>query len=186
MGIGEVQVGQGGTLAGGTQALGHKVDRFLPTLAPTPPVGIPQLPDTPAILLETRSLTPALQEALWQRLPGTLLALHTPHTGSLLSPHPTSRPSEVQTYLDLLFQTHWAPIHTFTLRPTHPHTKLQTQALSPRGGIQSKTWPDPKTDLGLPGTSSDGWAKMQSSPLLSLPPAGWGFPNSFSRPHPRT
>lgn len=67
--------------------------------------GIPQCSATPAFILETRSLTPALWGALWQRLHRTLAASHTPHTRSLLNPHPTSRPPEVQTFTDPPFQT---------------------------------------------------------------------------------
>ena len=147
--------------------------------------GIPQLSATPAILLETRSLTPALQGALWQRQHHALAASHTPHTHSLLNPHPTSRPPEVQTFKDPPFQTPQALIHTFTLRPTHPHTRLQTKALSPRGDVQSEMCPDPNQDrFPTPRTSSDGRARMQASPLLSLPLAGWGFQDSLLPPPP--
>ena len=93
------------------------MNRFFSMLTPmTPQQGPARLPDTPAILLETRSLTLALQGTLWQRLHRTLAAFHTPHTHSLLSPHATSRPSEAQTHLDLLLQTLWA-LTTFTAAP---------------------------------------------------------------------
>lgn len=71
---------QGGTLAGHTQTLCHRVNRFFSALTPTSLARLPGLLATPAILLETRSLTPALQGAFWQRLHRTLAALHTPHT----------------------------------------------------------------------------------------------------------
>ena len=171
-GIGEVQVGQEGTLARGTQTCGHRVDRFLPTLAPIPSVGSPNSqPHQPS------SWRPAVS---LQRQHHALAASHTPHTHSLLNPHPTSRPPEVQTFKDPPFQTPQALIHTFTLRPTHPHTRLQTKALSPRGDVQSEMCPDLNQDrFPTPRTSSDGRARMQASPLLSLPLAGWGFQDSL-------
>lgn len=85
-----------------------------PTLSHTSHPGDPQTHSSPAGSSPTEAAR-------------TLVALPTPHTGSLLSPHPTSRPPDVQTCLDLLFQTHWALIHTFTLRPTHEASDTGTE-----------------------------------------------------------
>lgn len=121
-------------------------------------------PHQPSILLETRSLTPALQGALWHRLRCTLAALHTLLTGSLLSPHPTSRPPEGQTSLV-------GPVIPDTLGPSsHVHTQTHTPAkeasntgMSARGGVQSKMWPD----LGVP--DAQGHPQMAGQGCRLLP-----------------
>ena len=79
VGIGEVRVVREGHWLE-THRLCHGVNRFFSALTPTSLARLPRLPATPAILLETRSLTPALQGAFWQRLHRTLAALHTLHT----------------------------------------------------------------------------------------------------------
>lgn len=141
-------------------------------------------PHQPSILLETRSLTPALQGALWHRLRCTLAALHTLLTGSLLSPHPTSRPPEGQTSLV-------GSVIPDTLGPgSHVHTQTHTPAKEASDTGSEPQGRCPEQDVarpgspGRPGTSSDGWARMQASSFLFLPPAGWGFGGLLAFPHP--
>lgn len=179
MGLGEVEVGQGGTLAGGhtdpQPQNGHSY--------PHPKQGSldsPATQATPAILLETCSLTPALQGALWQRLHCTLAALHTLHTHSLLSPYPTARPPEAQTRLDLLLQTHWA-LSTFTLRPT-----LKASDYTP-GGTHRPCAPGELSStrsVARPQDKSRTLRDILRQLLLlhSLPWAGWGLQGSLLPP----
>lgn len=158
----------------GHTAPGHRAYRFLPTHPPTLPGGLLGLLAIAAILLETHSLTLALQGALWQRLHGILAALHTPHTCSLLSPHPRSRPLEAQS--DLLSPTHWA-LTAFTLRPTHSRTRLHTTLQEahtgpgPMGAVQPGDMARPQERSGSP---RDRWARMLLSPPLPTP-VGVGF-----------
>lgn len=122
------------------------------TLTPHPQEGsLDSWPHQPSSWRPAGNLTPALQRAPWQRLHCTLAFLHTPHTCSQLSSHPTSRPPEAQTPLDPLLQIHWAAI-TFTLKPTHPHTRLQATR---RGGATRRPCAPGELSIGSPAGPQD-------------------------------